>query len=154
MPHALQYEINPVDADGGGLRFELRVEGQSIAVASAAAEVLDAMVATLGMSPAEVAASLRGALIDHLSHRLAQVTVEAPRADPPGSLRFVSRFTLREGDSISTGVVWYDVESSETGPDAVPALVRNRMRYEVHRALTDEGSHARALVELMQPLAS
>ena len=151
MIQRLEFEITPVDAEDGGLRFELRVGGRPIAIARAAADDIDAMHAALGMHRDEVAASLRGALDDHLRHRLGAVTVDVPRAEPPGSLRFVSRFVLREGDSISTGLVWYDVERSETGPEALPAVVRNRMRYEVHRALTDEGSHARALVELLRP---
>ncbi len=152
MTQELHFEITDVEAGDAGLRLELRVEGQRIAVASAAAEVLDAMQASLSLSREDVTVELRGALRDHLSRKLAQVTLDPPQADPPGSLRFISRYLLRDGDTISTGVVWYDVETSETGPEALPAAVRNKLRHEVHRSLTKEGTHARAIIDLLQPV--
>jgi hypothetical protein len=62
----------------------------------------------------------------------------------------LSRFVLREGDSISTGRGYSDVERSEPGPEVLPAVVCDRLRDEVHRSMTKEGAHGRALVELLR----
>ncbi|GAB4566965.1 MAG: hypothetical protein Tsb0020_19100 [Haliangiales bacterium] len=54
----------------------------------------------------------------------------------------------RDRDHVDTGLVWYDVNTSDTGPDELPTIVRNKTRLEVHRKLTGNGSAARALVDI------
>jgi hypothetical protein len=84
--------------------------------------------------------------------------VSPARAETPGSvdsrpvtrLKFVSRYTYRDFDDISVGVVWYDVRTSTTGPDDLPAVVRNKMRFEVHSKLTDQSPNARGMVDLLK----
>src|SRR5512144_2473882 len=67
---------------------------------------------------------------------------------PDCPLRLTGRFTHKLRGGISTGIVWYDVSSSTTGPDDVSPVVRNEMRFAVLRKLTGEGTVARALVDL------
>jgi hypothetical protein len=145
---ALQYEIHDVPDPEGGLVIDLVAEGARLARAAASADILGDMQTMLGMDRASVAAELRAALLEYLKNQLATVTVSDPVEDPARKLRFKSRFTLRSGHQIHTGVVWYDVTESTTGPESLPAVVRNKMRHEVHRKLTDPGSAARALVDL------
>jgi hypothetical protein len=104
----------------------------------------------LGMRRDAVRDILAAALTDHLKHQLAKVEVTPPQAAPPGTLRFVSRYTYRDFDDISVGVVWYDVQTSTTGPDDLPAVVRNKMRFEVHSKLTAQSPNARGMVDLLK----
>jgi hypothetical protein len=142
--HELQYEIRDIAAPQGELILELHAEGRRVARARAGTDVLGTMERD------EVRAILESALIDHLKHQLAKVEVTPPQADPPGSLKFVSRYTYRDFDDISVGVVWYDVRTSATGPDDLPAVVRNQMRFEVHSKLTDQSPNARGMVDLLK----
>lgn len=143
---ALSSEIREVAAPDGGIALELWAEGSRLARASASKPILEQMNAWLGLRPDQVAAELRGALVAFLTNQLATVAVSEPTEDPKQKLRFTSTFTLRSGDLIEPGVVWYDVTESTTGPDSLPAIVKNKMRHEVHRKLTDPGSVARELV--------
>lgn len=147
----LHYEIQETKDDNHSLRLELVVEGTRVAHATADAAVLDSMNTELGLSREAVIKDLKHALLDALrsQHQIIKVSniIEAP----PQSLRFIGRFTHRLGNEITTGLVWYDVSTSETGPASLPAVVRNKMRFEVHRQLTEDGSNARALVDLALP---
>jgi hypothetical protein len=134
----------------GGLVLELRAEGQRIATARARADVLADMLAMLGLGRDAVRTVLEESLVDQLKHRLAKVDVATPEPVAVGGLRFVSRYVYRDFDDISTGVVWYDVPSSTTGPEDLPAVVRNKMRFEVHRKLTEKSPNAHGLVELLK----
>ena len=145
---ALHYEIREVPDPVGGLIIELSAEGTHLARATASAETLADLQSMLGMDRASVAAELRDSLLAYLKNQLAMVTVSDPIEDPTRNLRFRSQYVWRSGDQIQTGVVWYDVTDSTTGPETLPAVVRNKMRQEVHRKLTDPGSAARALVDL------
>ena len=145
---ALSYEIREVPDADGGLVLELLAEGLRLGRASASADILADMGVMLGLDRTAVAAELRSALVEYLKHQLGTVTVSEPVEDPARKLRFRSRFTLRSGGEIQTGVVWYDVTDSMTGPESLAAVVRNKMRHEVHRKLTDPGTAARALVDL------
>lgn len=146
----LQYEIREIADPQGGLILELHAEGQRVAGARTAGDVLGNMEQHLGMGREGVRTILESALVEHLKHQLAKVEVTPPQADPPGSLRFVSRYTYRDFDDISVGVVWYDVRTSTTGPDDLPAVVRNKMRFEVHSKLTDQSPNARGMVDLLK----
>jgi hypothetical protein len=146
----IHYEIRDVPDPHGALVLELHAEGRRLAGARAGAEVLADMERQLGTTRDEVRASLESALVDHLKHQLAKVELTPPIADPPGALRFVSRYIYRDFDDISAGLVWYDVRSSTTGPDDLPAVVRNKMRFEVHSALTGQSPNARGMVDLLK----
>ncbi len=145
---ALQYEIRDVPDTEGGLRLGLFVEGKRIATASASLDVLDAMSYQLGFTRDAVADDLRTSLLDLLKNQLEKVTVTKPQEVPQRPLRFQSMYTYRDFDNLYAGLVWYDVQTSETGPEGVPAIARNKLRQEVHRLLTGDGSRAREIVDL------
>ena len=104
-----------------------------------------------GFRREDVVEELRTALTGYLKNQLATVCISDPQEDPTHRLRYVSRYTLRsrEDNEVRAGVVWYDIPESTTGPDDLPAIDRNQMRFEVHRKLTSFGSEARGLVELL-----
>jgi hypothetical protein len=145
---SLPYEIRTAPDPGGGLRLELWVEDQRIATATATCDVLDVAQHQLGLQRDDLAKELRGSLEALLRHQLDKVTVSEPREDEEQPLRFIATYTYLDHDSVSMGIVWYDVQASETGPCELPAVVRNQLRHEVHRKLTREGTHARAIVDL------
>jgi hypothetical protein len=127
------------------LVLELVVEGSVLARATASSAVLDDLRTELGYDRNAVIAELRRSLRDVFKTQKQFVEISDMKEDPP--LRFTARFTYRLKDEISTGRVWYDVNSSTTGPDDLSPVVRNEMRFEVLRRLTREGTIARALVE-------
>jgi len=151
VPHQdLSYEIREIADPEGGLNLELHAEGERVAAARARADVLTDMERQVGVSREDVRGILESALVDQLKHKLAKVEVTPPRADSPGGLRFVSQYTYRNVDDISVGIVWYDVPTSMTGPEDLPAVVRNKMRFEVHSKLTDQSPNARGIVDLLK----
>jgi hypothetical protein len=144
----VQYDIRDIPDPEGGLVLGLYVEGQQVGTARASRDVLDQMKAQLGSDAADVRAILSDALVRHLKQQLEKVELARPTANPAGGLRFVSRYVYRDFDAIYTGVVWYDVPSSTTGPEGLPAVVRNKMRFEVHRLLTEASPNTRGIVDL------
>lgn len=146
------YEIREVGRSDGGLTLELTIEGARLVRASANEDVIEQMKSQFGFSRQDVVEELRRSLESYLKNQLAIVKISDPEEDPVQRLRFVSRFSLlsRENNDIRAGVVWYDVPGSTTGPEDLPAIVRNRMRLEVHQKLTSSGSEARGLVELLR----
>jgi len=145
----LDYEIREQVDPEGGLRLALLVEGKQIATAGAGLNALDAMAQLYGLDREAVAADLRERLRELLKHQLDQVSVKDVTEEVDRPLRFHARYTCREAaNHVDTGTVWYDVNTSDTGPDELPAIIRNKMRLEVHRKLTSQGSAARALVDL------
>lgn len=106
------------------------------------------MRVTLGMETSEVTEHLKQALITALKSQEQDVEVTEVTEDSTRPLRFRGHYTHRFHGEIATGVVWYDLTSSTTGPDDVPAVVRNKLRSEVYRLLTSAGTAARALVDL------
>lgn len=145
---ALAYEIRESAGADRGLFLELIVEGMCVARASASGHMLADMEAERGLSRETVAQQLKKALLDALRFQGQFVEVVHIIEDPSQPLRFSGRYTHRVRGEVATGLVWYDVETSATGPADLPAVVRNKMRFEVHRKLTDDGSAARALVDL------
>jgi hypothetical protein len=125
--------------------LELVVEGSILAHATASLTVLDDLRTELGCERDAVIAELRKSLRDVFKTQKQFVEISDMKEGPP--LRFAARFTYRLKDEISTGTVWYDVNSSTTGPDELSPVVRNEMRFEVLRRLTSEGTIARALVD-------
>lgn len=145
---SVTYEIKEMAVPDGGIALELVVEGSTMARASASKNILDDLEKVLGIGRAQVGLELRRSLRDVLKTSLQFVEIADVAEDSSRPLRFTGRFTYRFRDEISTGLVWYDVTTSATGPEDAPAVVRNRMRYEVHRRLTEDGTAARALVDL------
>jgi hypothetical protein len=145
---SLGYEIRESSDLDGSLQLELLVEGTRVAHATVHADVLADMWTVLGLTRDAVAQALREALLKSLRAQGQFVEVGDLKEDAHKPLRFTGRFTYRLRDQVSTGLVWYDVSSSTTGPEDLPAVVRNKMRFTVHRKLTGEGSAARALVDL------
>jgi hypothetical protein len=145
---SLGFEIRDLPMADGGLDLELWVEGSRVARARVSAEVLRKIEETLGTSREEVKVDLKQRLQDVIKIQGQFVELSEPIESPEDSLRFVSRFVWRLHDELSTGIVWYDVTESATGPESLSIVVRNKMRYEVHRKLTEPDGAARALVEL------
>jgi hypothetical protein len=149
MENAIGYEIRDASNEDG-LRFELLIEGMRVATAAASAAMVHDLQTDLGFSRDQVIAQLKTSLKDALRSQQQSVEITDIREREGEELRFVGRFRHRLAGEIASGVVWYDVPASETGPDNLPAVVRNKMRFEVHRMLTSEGSVARALVDLQK----
>ena len=146
----VQYEIRETRDVSGGIALALHVEGEQVATARVDGDVLAQMEAQLGSNREEVRAILEEALVRNLKQQLAKVELTRPRAIPPEGLRFVSRYVIRHSAAISAGIVWYDVPSGSTGPEDLVAVVRNKMRFEVHRLLTEASPKAREIIELMK----
>jgi hypothetical protein len=144
----IQYEIREIPDPQGGLVLELRVEGERLATARASADVLAQMAADFGTARDGMHTFLEETLVRSLKQQLGKVEVSKPKAIPAGGLRFVSRYVYRDLDTIHTGVVWYDVPLSTTRPEVLAAVVRNKMRSEVHRLLTEASPNARSIVDL------
>jgi hypothetical protein len=150
----LPYEIRDVHDTDGGLHFDLHVEGKRIATEAIAGDVLDDMCHLTGETRESVAEAMQRDLLAYLEHQLATATLTTPQEDSQRPLRFQSKYTYKwwdvdqKVDKVIRGYVWYDVENAETGPESVPAIVRNKLRHEVHRLLTIEGSQAREIVDL------
>jgi hypothetical protein len=142
---SIGFEIRERTAPDGGVVLELVVEGSLLARATASSTALDDLRTELGYDRAAVVADLRRSLRGVFKTEKQFVEISDMKEGPP--LRFAARFTYRLKDEIATGMVWYDVNSSTTGPDDLSPVVRNEMRFEVLRRLTREGSNARALVD-------
>lgn len=131
----VEYQIQDISRNDEGLTLALVVEGERLGTAHVNAHVLADMDVQLQMSRDNVRAVLQDALVRSLKGQLAKVEVTPPIAMPKDGLRYVSRYVYRDFTTIHAGVVWYDVPSSVTGPDGLAAVVRNKMRFEVHRLL-------------------
>ncbi|MGH7438192.1 MAG: hypothetical protein ACRENE_21110 [Polyangiaceae bacterium] len=138
------------ESHDGDLVLALMVEGQRTATATASADVLEQMEHQLGTTPAEVGQDLRGALERLHANALDKVEISRLREEPGGSRRFIASFVYRDFRDVVEGVVWYSMPDGRTGPDAVPALVRNKLRYEVHTRLVGESKAASDLLKAMQ----
>lgn len=128
--------------------MELIVEGSVVARATVSGPIFAAIFASLGFDRAQVIAGVRGTLSQVLRTQGQFVNISDIAENPNRPLYFNGRYNYRLGEEVSTGLVWYNVTASETGPENVPAVVRNKMRTEVHRRLTTAGSVARSLVDL------
>lgn len=148
MNTAVAYEIRELASETGGVRLALLVEGAVVATASASGEILHDMQAMLGLTRDAVVTNLRDALLDVLRTQDQLVQIDSIVEEQGRALRFIGRYTHRLRNELQAGIVWYDVNTSMTGPEDVPAVVRNKMRFEVHRRLTGDSGAARALVDL------
>lgn len=148
-PTVLSISINEVPTTDGSIRAEATMGGRRIIAAAAGPEVLNQMTQQMGMDRESIVAKLQTALTDFISNHLETVTISPPIESPEGSLYFTSFYTLylRSNDEIQSGIVWYDLPKSMTGPEDLPAIVKNKIRSEVHKSLTAPDSPARKLVE-------
>jgi len=149
QPYSIQERTSP----DGGLTLELSIEGERRAVATASGDVVEQMLTQFGLTRKQVVYNLKSELLEVLKHKQVEtVNIYDPIEDPEHDLRFSSRYALhsRNENQIQAGIVWYDVPSSTTGPDDLPAIVRNSMRLEVHRKLTGPDTNAHRLVELLR----
>jgi hypothetical protein len=138
------YEIVD-ESNGDDLRLVLRVEGEAAAAAGAVSDVVAQMRDQLGMTREDVLTELRGALASLHRNELDKVTVQRVRERTAGSRYFVASYIFRDFKNVTEGIIWYDLPNGTTGPSDVPALVRNKLRYEVHSLLTAGNASAEAL---------
>jgi len=131
------------------LRMVLRVEGQEIANAVATAEVINESK-KLGISREVFIETLKNALISLHKNELNKVTINNLKEEPPGSRYYTASYIFRDFRDITIGTVWYNLPNGKTGPESVPALARNRLRYEVHELLTKDNEGAEALQRSIQ----
>lgn len=147
MADAVGYEIRETRTVDGGVVLTLEVEDSVVVRASVERDVLSKIQKRFGLDEEAVIADLRQSLLRALKTQGQFVTLSALQDDETQRLKFHARFTYRLRDEISTGVVWYDVITSTTGPEGTPAVVCNQLRFEVHRKLTSEDSIARQILE-------
>ena len=143
------YEIVD-ESKGDDLRLVLRVEGEAAATAGAPSEVVTQMQAQLGMTREDVLAELGSALVSLHRNELDKVTVKRLQEHPVGSRYYMASYIFRDFRNITEGVIWYDLPNGTTGPNDVPALVRNKLRYEVHGLLTAGNASAEALQKALR----
>ncbi len=144
----ISYDIREEHTEDGGLCLTLVVEERAIASASASGDALHDMHVSLGKERHDVRDELEDVLKRLLKNELGKVSIDELTEDPDRPLMFRATYTYRDGDHVSRGLVWYNVETSQTGPEDLSAVIRNRMRHNVHKHLTSPNSDARALVDL------
>jgi hypothetical protein len=128
----------------------LYVEGARSATARADADVLNQMRVELGRERADVMAELRAALERLHANALEKVVLGALKEERPGSRRFLASYVYRDHRDVTEGVVWYDVGTGVTGPESVPALVHNKLRYAVHEQLVKGNAAAEQLLKALK----
>jgi len=138
------YEIRELADPDGGLILQLVVEDQVTGTARASCDMLHDMNAMLGMGSEEVTKLLRKALREHMIRELEKVTISQIHQIPDHELHFAASYVYRDFDNIQTGAVWYDVPTGHTGPDSVPAVVKNLLRTKVHGELAVGGGAKQA----------
>ncbi len=143
------YEIVD-ESKGDDLRLVLRVKGEAAATASALSDVVTQMQAQLGMTREEILADLGRALESLHRNELDKVTVQRLQERTAGSRYYVASYISRDFKNITEGIIWYDLPNGTTGPKDVPALVRNKLRYEVHGLLTAGNASAEALQKALR----
>lgn len=129
------HQISEIQTDEGGLGFALSVEDEPVAKAWASAEVIRQMSEQWGTTREAIAAELKAALEQFHAGTIQRITLGALREDPEHPRRFSASYLFKDFRDISMGIAWYDLETSETGPPAAPALMRNKLRYAVHDKL-------------------
>ena len=126
------------------------VEGQRVATARASGATLEQMAAQLGAQRADVERELRSALERLHATELEKVTISRMREEPAGSGKFVASYVFHDFRDVSEAMVWYSVPDGTTGPDDVPVLVRNMLRYEVHSRLVGESQAAQDFLKVVR----
>jgi hypothetical protein len=139
------------DGDGGVLLVAEVVGANKVfAAAKADQNVVAQMRDQFGLSRDDVRAELKAALEQLHRNELDNISIQRIREEPPGSRQFIATFIFHELREIREGVVWYDLARSDTGPEDVPVLVRNKLRYAVHTQLVKGNDAAEALLKVLQ----
>ncbi len=117
----------------GELCFELFTGSTQLASATATPEAIANLQSELGMPRDAVRALLTAALRLLFERRLPTVFTSPPKQPDANGSRFSSAYLHTAGNSISAGLVWFDVVASVTGPSDVPSSIRAHMRLAVNR---------------------
>lgn len=137
------------ESDSAAVQFALVAQGRRLGVARAEAEAIKRMVAELEMSRTDVVDALKVALERLHGDELQKVSINRLREHPVDSGRYIASYVFRDFRDVSMGFVWYDVSQGVTGPDNVPALVRNKLRYDVHAQLVKGNAAAEEILKVL-----
>lgn len=140
--------IMPVSDESSPSELLLRLygaNGEQIATARASEDVLKDMEQCLGISREDVKKELERALEMYGEGNLPKVQIARLKEEPAGSGHYIAEFRYKDFGEVTTGSVFYDVPKGTTGPDEVPALVRNKLRYDVHAVLVRGNVAAEAI---------
>jgi len=148
QPTTINVHVEDRSPDDGSIYLALTMNGKTIEDARASADVVDDIRRVLGVERAQLVNDMFKALEGYLRGEQGEVYLSSPQKDPQYPLRYLSRYIYNAQDEAQVGLVWYDVTSSETGPEEVPAHVKNQLRTAVHRQMTEPGSKARAIVDM------
>ena len=138
------------ESSGDSIELRLYIEGLSWATARAGVDEVSLMQAQLGRRRQDIAQDLRGALERLHANQLEKVAIASLKEDPVGSRRFVASYLYRDHRELTGGIVWYNVATGVTGPEFVPALVRNKLRYAVHQDLVKGNAAAEELLKAVR----
>jgi hypothetical protein len=135
------FELREV-VDAEGITMELLVEGERLFSGRVRHVDLAEMFRMLRLTREDVVAQLGRELVARFEQERARINLSPPvLASTAGGEgdgdRLVSRYVTDGGAGVEAGIAWYDISSRSIGPDHVPALVRSRMRDDVHRKLTE-----------------
>jgi hypothetical protein len=153
------FELREV-VDAEGITVELLVEGERLFSGRVRNVDLAEMFRMLRLAREDVVAQLGHELIARFEQERARVNLSPPvPASSAGGEgdgdRLVSRYVTDSGAGLEAGIAWYDISSHSVGPDHVPALVRSRMRDDVHRKLTEtRPSTLRVLLSVLGEMSS
>jgi hypothetical protein len=147
-------------ADAEGITLELLVEGERLFSGRIRQDDLAEMFRMLRLAREDVVADLGRELLARFEQERARVKLSPPApassaGDEGDGDRLVSRYVTDGGAGVESGIAWYDISSHSVGPDHVPALVRSRMRDDVHRKLTEtRPSVLRVLLDALDEASS
>jgi len=153
------FELREV-VDAEGITVELLAEGERLFSGRVRHVDLAEMLRMLRLAREDVVAQLGRELVAQFEQARARVNLSPPvLASTAGGEgdgdRLVSRYVTDGGAGVEAGIAWYDISSRSVGPDHVPALVRSRMRDDVHRKLTEtRPSTLRVLLGVLDELSS
>jgi hypothetical protein len=150
---AVPISISDQTHDGDqGVFLVAEVTGADKVFATARAD--ENIVAQMGhqfdLSRKKIRDELEAALWKLHKNELDKVSIDRVHEEVPGSRQYIATFILRDLHELRAGVVWYDLATGDTGPDDVPALVRNKLRYAVHAQLVKGNDAAEALLKVLQ----
>ena len=148
QPTTIIFNIEERSNHDGSIELVLIINGKVVTKSYASADVVNDIRRLLGIDREQLVKDMSEALMGYLQGDRGAAYLSSPQKDPQESLRFISRYIYNAQDESQVGFVWYDVTSSETGPDEVPFHVKNELRKAVHRQMTEPGSKARAIVDM------
>lgn len=132
----------------GSIYLVLTINGRTVEEVRASADIVEDIRRVLGIKREQLVDDMSKEMISFIQQERGVVALSLPQEDPHHPLRFTARYIYNAQAEEQVGLVWYDVTSSETGPDDVPFHIRNELRTLVHRQMTEPGSKARAIVDM------